>query len=113
MKRASAFYQKTFEWNIMPMPEMDYTMLGTAPSDKDGRPTEPGMINGGMAKRGALVKAPVVTIIVQDIDAAEKLIVMNGGKIVQPKQSIGEMGFTAYFHDTEGNTVGLFQPPSM
>lgn len=109
VKRATAFYEKTFEWNVMPMPEMEYTMLGTAPSDKDGRPTEPGMINGGMAKRGSMVKAPVVTIVVEDIEAAQKAVVKNGGKIVQPKQPVGEMGFTAYFNDTEGNTVGLYQ----
>jgi uncharacterized protein len=113
VKRASAFYEKTFEWNVMPMPEMQYTMLGTTSSDKDGRPTTPGAINGGMAKRGSVMKAPIVTIIVEDIEAAEKLIVKNGGKMVQPKQAIGEMGFSAYFHDTEGNTVGLYQPAGM
>lgn len=110
VKRASAFYKKTFEWAIMPMPEMDYTMLGTTDSDKDGRPTQPGAINGGMGKRGGPLKHPVVTILVDNIDAALKLIKKNGGKTVSKKQSIGPMGFVAYFSDTEGNTVGLFQP---
>ncbi len=34
-----------------------------------------------------------------------------GGKVVQPKTGIGEngdMGYLAYFFDTEGNKVGLF-----
>ena len=30
-----------------------------------------------------------------------------GGKILLPKQDIGENGFMAYFLDTEGNKVGL------
>ncbi len=112
VKRASAFYQKTFEWAVQPMPEMGYTMLGTTESDAQGMPKEPGYINGGMGKRDKLLKAPVVTVIVDSIDAAAKLIVKNGGKMLRPKQAIGPMGFTAYFSDTEGNVVGLFQPPS-
>lgn len=112
VKRATTFYQKTFEWGIQPVPEMEYTMLQTTASDADGAPKEIGVINGGMGKRGAILKAPVVTIIVDSIDAATKLIVKNGGKVVRPKESIGPMGFTAYFSDTEGNVVGLFQPPT-
>jgi predicted enzyme related to lactoylglutathione lyase len=110
LKRASTFYQKVFEWNIMPMPEMDYTMLGTGESDEQGMPKAPGHINGGMGKRGGPLKVPVVTIIVDDIDAAAKLITKHGGKVTQAKRDIGQnMGFTAYFADTEGNTVGLYQ----
>ena len=111
IKRATAFYQKVFEWTISPMPEMDYTMLGTTESDAEGMPKSAGAINGGMGKRGGPLKHPVVTIIVEDIDGAAKLIAKHGGKMVRAKESIGPMGFTAYFSDTEGNVVGLFQPP--
>jgi uncharacterized protein len=112
VKRATTFYQKTFDWQIQPMPEMEYTMLGTAPSDAQGMPTEPGTINGGMGKRGPILKVPVVTLLVDSIDAAAKAIVKNGGRMVRGKEAIGPMGFTAYFSDTEGNVVGLFQPPA-
>jgi uncharacterized protein len=112
VKRATAFYQKTFEWQIMPMPEMEYTMLGTTESNEQGMPKEPGAINGGMGKRGPVLKCPVITLSVDSIDAAAKLIVKNGGKMVRGKEAIGPMGFTAYFSDTEGNLVGLFQPPA-
>jgi predicted enzyme related to lactoylglutathione lyase len=30
-----------------------------------------------------------------------------GGKVLSPKQGIGENGFMAFFQDTEGNKVGL------
>jgi len=112
VKRATTFYQKTFEWAVQSMPEMEYTMLGTTASDAQGMPTEPGAINGGMGKRSPTLKHPVVTLAVDDIDAALKAIVKNGGKVARPKEAIGPMGFTAYFTDTEGNTVGLFQAPS-
>ena len=96
----------------MPMPEFNYTMIGTAPADKDGMPTEPGTINGGMGKRGGPLEHPVITIHVDEIAAAEKEIAKNGGKVIQKKQPIGDgtMGFTAYFRDTEGNVIGLWQP---
>jgi len=113
VERARAFYKKTFQWGIQPMPEMNYTMVQTTPSDENGMPKELGGINGGIAARGnpSPVKVPVITISVDDIDQTLKQIGKNGGKMVQDKQSIGPMGFTAYFQDTEGNIVGLFQPP--
>ncbi|MFZ0830338.1 MAG: VOC family protein [Thermoplasmata archaeon] len=113
VERARTFYKKTFQWGIQPMPEMNYTMVQTTPSDADGMPSELGGINGGIAARGnaSPVKAPVITIAVDDIEQSLKQIGKNGGKTVQGKQAIGPMGFTAYFQDTEGNIVGLFQLP--
>ena len=110
-KRAAEFYQKAFGWTAQTMPEFDYTMLGTTMSDENGMPKQPGAINGGMAKRGGPIEHIVVTIGVQDIDAALSRIEKLGGKTVQKKMAIGDgsMGFTAYFKDTEGNVVGLYQ----
>jgi hypothetical protein len=111
LERAQAFYKNTFGWVVQPMPEFEYTMLGTAPSNEQGTPTQPGMINGGMGKRGGPLSAPVVTILVGSIDAALQNVVKNGGQVKQARQPIGEMGFTAYFSDPEGNVVGLFEAP--
>ena len=111
--RAKAFYQKTFEWQFQPVPGMDYTMVTAAPSNQEGRSTEVGAINGGMGKRGPPLAHPVFTVTVDDIDGTAKLILKNGGKIIRKKESIGPMGFTAYFADSEGNVVGLYQPASM
>ena len=112
-KRASDFYSKAFGWMINPMPEMDYIMVGTAESDENGMPKNPGSINGGMAKRGGPVENIVVTIAVKDIDNTLRTIEKLGGKTVVGKTAIGDMGFTAYFKDSEGNTVGLFQSAGM
>ncbi len=110
VKRAQDFYKNAFGWQINPMPEMNYTMVGTVPSDENGVPKEPGAINGGMTKREEPVKNPVITIQVDDIDVALKTIEKQGGKTLVKKTAIGsDMGFTAYFKDSEGNTVGLFQ----
>jgi predicted enzyme related to lactoylglutathione lyase len=112
MKRAEEFYKNAFGWNITHWEggNMPYYMLGTTMVDENQMPKEPGSINGGMGQRGGPLEHPVVTVSVNDIDAALEKIERLGGKTVAPKMAIGDMGFAAYFKDTEGNTIGLFQP---
>ncbi|WP_202875294.1 VOC family protein [Kribbella kalugense] len=45
----------------------------------------------------------------RDIDAAWKTIESLGGERVGEKAAVGDMGFAAYFKDTEGNVLGLWQ----
>lgn len=51
----------------------------------------------------------MLTIDVQDINAALENIGQLGGSTVVEKQAVGEMGFTAYFKDPEGNLMGLWE----
>jgi len=44
---------------------------------------------------------------VADFDSSLKSIEKLGGNIVRNKQPVADIGFTAYFKDTEGNIVGL------
>jgi predicted enzyme related to lactoylglutathione lyase len=110
-ERARKFYAETFGWKLQHMPEFEYTLIQTCSSTAEGAPKNPGNINGGMGKRGKELDTPVITISVDEITDALQLIEKNGGKVVQSKQPIGDgaMGFTGYFKDTEGNTVGLWQ----
>ncbi len=107
--RAKKFYNTVFGWNFTDYPEMEYTGVRTVESDENGMPKETGAINGGMVKRQDPVKTPIITIQVDNMDQAAATIEKNGGKIVRPKIAIGDMGFAAYFKDTEGNVIGLFQ----
>lgn len=108
-ERALSFYRDVFDWQIQPLPEMDYTIVSTGPGDDQGMPTEPGYIGGGMLQRQAPVTAPAITLAVDDIDATLATIEEHGGSTVQGKQPVGDMGFAAYFSDSEGNVVGLWQ----
>ena len=110
--RASAFYSKAFGWQITQIPNFDYWGVMTTESDKDGRPTSPGAINGGMGKVNDVLKVPTVTVSVADIDNALANIEKLGGKVAEKKTAVGNMGFTAYFTDTEGNVIGLWQNAS-
>ena len=107
--RAEEFYRSAFGWNLNPMPDMGYTMVSTTPTDEQGAPKDPGAINGGMFKREATISTPIITIDVDDIDKALETIASNGGSTVQGKQSVMDMGFAAYFKDSEGNLMGLWQ----
>jgi predicted enzyme related to lactoylglutathione lyase len=107
-ERAKAFYAAAFGWDLADVPGMSYTMATTTPSGDRG-PTEPGAINGGIAGRGGPITAPVITVEVADIDEALATVERLGGRAVQGRAAVGDMGFTGYFSDSEGNVVGLWQ----
>ena len=44
-----------------------------------------------------------------DIDATVVAIEKHGGSAVGEKLTVGDMGFAAYFKDSEGNLMGLWQ----
>ena len=107
--RARAFYAEAFGWNLMVMPELSYTMASTGPVDDQSMPAEPGFINGGMFERTEALRGPMLTIDVDDLDAALKTVESLGGKQVGELLPVGDMGFAAYFEDPEGNILGLWQ----
>jgi uncharacterized protein len=109
VERAKKFYSQVFEWQISGVPGMPYHMVNTTPVGADFRPTEPGAINGGMLQRDAVIRSPVITVAVEDIDAAMERIKAAGGKIVKEPSPVGTMGIAAYFQDPEGNLLGLWQ----
>ena len=107
--RARKFYRDVFDWQIQEVPELQYNMVSTGPAGPDGMPKEPGFIGGGMMQRQSPVDKPVITLAVDDIEATRKAIEKNGGKSVGDKMAVGDMGFAAYFTDSEGNLMGLWQ----
>lgn len=109
--RAREFYREAFGWAVAPMPEMSYTMVSTGPSGPQG-PSEPGYIGGGMMARSEVFQGPIITIDVDDIDAALARVEDLGGATVLPRQDLEQMGSIAYFTDPEGNLMGLWQSAS-
>ena len=107
--RAQKFYEAVFGWKMDSVPEMNYTMVHTVEIDENRMPKEVGAINGGMMKRTKDISAPVVTIDVANIDDAVKKVTEQGGKLVMEKQKVGDMGWSAYIKDSEGNVIGLWQ----
>jgi predicted enzyme related to lactoylglutathione lyase len=102
-ERASTFYREAFGWQLNSPPQMQYVLATTKADD------HPAGINGGMLARQGPITAPVITIGVDDLDAALATVEKLGGTVAIGRQPVGDMGFSAYVRDTEGNLIGLWQ----
>ena len=74
------------------------------------------MEQGAEGATGTLIKSDgytpsydgsMVYFAVKDIEKTLSKVKQIGGKVVNPKTSIGEYGFVAHFEDSEGNRVAL------
>jgi uncharacterized protein len=118
-QRMADFYSKTFGWQTQMLgPDMgEYVVVTTTEMDNNGRPKDPGAINGGFYKKtdDPLSHHPSVVIAVDNIREAMKKVEAGGGKIVggskpgEPDMIPG-VGEYITFLDTEGNRVSLLQP---
>jgi len=110
--RAKEFYASVFDWDV---DDQDmgggtvYTTVGTVEVDDKMMPKEPGAINGGLMDRTKDTPAPVITIGVDAIDDSLKKVEASGGSTITPRTPIPNMGAFAYFKDSEGNVVGLWE----
>lgn len=112
VERAKKFYGSSFGWELqtMDMGDGEYTSVKTTAVDEQTQmPTDPGAINGGMFQRDERLTSPVITIDVDGIDDALKQIEDAGGTTVTPRTPIPGMGAFAYFKDSEGNVLGLWE----
>jgi predicted enzyme related to lactoylglutathione lyase len=104
--RASQFYSEIFGWKLLDIPEMEYTMIHAAKTDKNNMVAEPGAINGGLFQRNDPAKHPMIVIGVQSIDETIKKVLAAGGKVISHKRRIPN-GSYARVADSEGNVIGL------
>jgi predicted enzyme related to lactoylglutathione lyase len=115
--RMAKFYTKAFGWQTQMLgPEMnEYVLVTTTESGDDGRPKNPGAINGGFYKKSADMPAqyPSVVIAVDDIREAMKKVTQAGGKVLGEPMEIPGYGLYMSFFDTEGNRVSMMQPTIM
>jgi uncharacterized protein len=112
-ERAKKFYQNVFGWQIVKMPDMDYSMVTTVDSDPQTmRPKTPGAINGGMIRKDPTGPYPMIIIDVENVDAHVAKVQASGGKVVMPKIPVGEYGYYARVSDPEGNIIGIWEERS-
>ncbi len=69
-------------------------------------------ISGALAK-GDIYKPTINGVLIyfgtNDMDKTLETVVKNGGQILYPKTSNGDLGFVAEFQDSEGNRIALHQ----
>ena len=110
VEKLKKFYFDLFGWKIEKSPgPTDYWMIETVPVDEKMQPLRPG-VNGGMYKKFGPEQRPVNYISVESIDEYIKKIISLGGKIVQKKQEIPDVGWIAVALDPEGNQFAMLQP---
>lgn len=101
--RATGFYETVFGWDIQQWEGVPYWLATTGPDTEAG-------INGALGQKSEGLAVPIFVIEVPDIAAAMVVVEEAGGTIVHPKSPIPGVGYSAYFTDTEGNRLGLFEP---
>jgi predicted enzyme related to lactoylglutathione lyase len=99
--RATDFYAKAFGWALDQWGPVEYWT--TAAGEGEG-------IGGALTRRSDDVPSLVFYIEVDDIDAALAAVESAGGSRVTERMPIPTVGWSAFFRDSEGNRVGLFQP---
>jgi len=110
VEKLKKFYAELFGWKIGKMPgPIDYWTIETVPVDEKTTPLRPG-VNGGLYKKERPANKPVNYISVESIDKYMEKVKALGGKIVQPKQEVPNVGWIAIVLDPEGNQVAMLQP---
>jgi len=111
MERAKKFYETILDLEIKVV-DFGGLLMGWFPM---GDPLAGGA-SGSLIKHPDYVPSYQGTLVYfgsAEINDVLPKIEKAGGKVLNPKQSIGEYGFVAHFEDTEGNRVALHQPPAM
>lgn len=113
-ERVMNFYSKAFGWqmNKLGSDMGDYVLAGTTETDENMMIKTPGNINGGFYKPDTNNPAvPSVVIEVENLEDSIKKVKDTGGKILGEPMEIPGIGNYVSFTDTEGNRVGMLQPP--
>ena len=111
--RMARFYEHAFGWQMQTLgADMGDYVVATTTETEDGRPKNPGAINGGFFARKPDWPAqhPSVVIAVDDIGAAMKQVTQAGGEVLGEAMPIPGVGQYVSFMDTEGNRVSMLQP---
>lgn len=108
--KLAGFYTGLFGWKIDRVEGMEYWMIGTVATDAEGRPTEPGGINGGMMKRPMPeARAWLNYVTVQSIDETLAQAQRLGAMVTRPKSAVPKMGWFAVLLDPEQNVFAVWQ----
>jgi predicted enzyme related to lactoylglutathione lyase len=108
-ERAVKFYTQVFKRELKEIPvdnerhsQMRYAIFK---GDPESSGASGALVKLDVAKPG--IGGTFVYFGSEDIDAELSRVEAAGGKVVRPKQGVGDLGFIALIEDTEGNMIGL------
>jgi predicted enzyme related to lactoylglutathione lyase len=107
--RARKFYEEVLDLKLseLPTPEeiSDEMQMWAFPMDMEGDGTSGALVKMKGFKAGG--NSTIVYFRSEDCSIEEKRVERAGGKVIQPKQSLGEHGFVILASDSEGNMFGV------
>lgn len=104
MERAKTFYGTVFETQFERLNSGDVEMWAF-PNDMEQHGSGGALVKiQGMAPGGNSI---MIYFSCQDCAVEAGRVEAAGGKVIREKFSIGEYGFIALIHDSEGNMIGL------
>jgi predicted enzyme related to lactoylglutathione lyase len=110
IEKLKKFYEEVFGWQIIQAAgPIEYWLIQTVPVDANGMLLRPG-VNGGMYKKQQSDVKPLNYFAVESISDFLAKIERLGGKVIQPKQEVPNVGWIAAAQDPEGNQFALLQP---
>lgn len=102
-QRLVDFYREAFGWDISGWEgPFEYHLASTGPEGEPG-------IDGAIAPPAAGEQRVVLTIAVDDAEAAIEAVRNAGGALVQGKQAVPGVGWHAYLTDPAGIVFGVMQ----
>jgi uncharacterized protein len=107
VERARTFYAGLFEWELSPFYGSDYLYI--TPKKTAAKVPRDALVTGGLDKRSKELEHVTVVFGVESVERSLRIVEKLGGKVFRKKQPVGDFGFSAYFRDTEGNVLGLFE----
>jgi predicted enzyme related to lactoylglutathione lyase len=104
LARAASFYEKVLQCKLS-IQDFGELKMAWFPSDRDSTGSA-----GSLVEQESYIpshEGSMVYFAVDDIERCLSTVLANGGKVLNPKKSIGEFGYVAHFEDSEGNRVAL------
>ena len=110
VEKIKGFYEQVFGWKIVQAEgPIDYWLIQTVPTDQNGMLQRPG-VNGGLYKKAEPQSKPINYFAVESISDFLAKIEKLGGKVIQSKQEVPNVGWIAAAQDPEGNQFALLEP---
>jgi uncharacterized protein len=115
-ERAKKFYTEAFGWQMQQMGSdmMDYVVAITGETEDgaNGRPKNPGNINGGLYQKSddPMRSHTSLVVSVDNLEEAMEKVKAAGGTIHGEPTDIPGVGRFVSIVDTEGNPMSMLQP---
>ncbi len=110
LPRAQKFYETVFQINLVQLPNPEGTsdnsfQMLSFPWSDDGTNISGALVKSADNQPG--IGGTLVYFACEDCAVEVSRVEAAGGKVLQPKMSIGNYGFCSVVLDTEGNSIGL------